>query len=161
MERQEQVRQRVPLRGYPKLSELMSLVPETMIFRRYNTVAMLNILRLQAELQVMERSLFDTIERDCGSSDPVIRDSWNDFYEMRLAKQKMLERQLEERSECADRQSSGPEQSQHGGEEEELPRLPDSKGIDLISDIGLKLQEYSESHRYQAAAIVPANPKQL
>jgi hypothetical protein len=55
------------LHGYPKLAALMGSQPTTMIFRRFNNVAILNILRLQAELQDMERSLSKEIARDYAS----------------------------------------------------------------------------------------------
>ncbi|KAK7729616.1 hypothetical protein SLS57_002104 [Botryosphaeria dothidea] len=43
--------------GYPKLAELMNLIPETSIFRRFGTLNSLNLLYLQAELTDIERKL--------------------------------------------------------------------------------------------------------
>lgn len=43
--------------GYPKLAELMNILPETSIFRRFGTLNSLNLLYLQAELTDIERKL--------------------------------------------------------------------------------------------------------
>ncbi|KAK0637821.1 hypothetical protein DIS24_g10427 [Lasiodiplodia hormozganensis] len=43
--------------GYPKLAELMNVVPETAVFRRFGTLNSLNLLYLQAELTDIEQKL--------------------------------------------------------------------------------------------------------
>lgn len=43
--------------GYPKLAELMNILPETSIFRSFGTLNSLNILYLQAELTDIEHKL--------------------------------------------------------------------------------------------------------
>lgn len=54
-------------RGYLKLANLMSVQPETRVFRRFGALALLNILRLQAELQDMEGELEAIIADDASS----------------------------------------------------------------------------------------------
>lgn len=43
--------------GYPKLAELMNILPETSVFRRFGTLNSLNLLYLQAELTDIEHKL--------------------------------------------------------------------------------------------------------
>jgi hypothetical protein len=129
------------LHGYPKLAALMGSQPTTMIFRRFNNVAILNILRLQAELQDMERLLFEEIARDYASQDETERDYCNDFYLMRdrLKRRKQAE--------------TSPRNSQEGRDRTLVDgqELLSTKQIELITQIGLKLQEYGtdpvESYR--------------
>ena len=45
------------LKGYPKLATLMGEFPEVAIFRRFGTLTMLNLMRLQAELVEIEEKL--------------------------------------------------------------------------------------------------------
>lgn len=49
-----------PPPGYPKFAELMNVIPETTIFRRFGALNALNLLYLQAELIHIERDLRDT-----------------------------------------------------------------------------------------------------
>lgn len=70
-------------RGYPKLAHFMSRNPETIIFRRFRSLALLNILRLQAELQSMEMELMDTIADDAKSGDAERESYCLDFNLMR------------------------------------------------------------------------------
>jgi hypothetical protein len=120
------------LHGYPKLAALMNTQPTTTIFRRFNNVAILNILRLQAELQDMERLLFEEIARDYASQDETERDYCNDFYLMRdkLKRRKQAEASLRNSQEGRDR-------TLVDGQE-----LLSTKQIECITKIGLKLQEY-------------------
>jgi hypothetical protein len=69
--------------GYPKLARLMSLAPETAIFRRFNDLTMLNLLRLQAELQELENQLEETRIEDESSDDQVRQQLSRDFHLMR------------------------------------------------------------------------------
>lgn len=71
------------LRGYPKLADLMSTHPETAIFRRFGALTMLNVLRIQAELQDMEEELKDIIADDAGSNNAVRQKYCLDFRHMR------------------------------------------------------------------------------
>lgn len=155
METQDEARQRIPLSGYPRLAEEMS-DGYAMIFRRYSTISMLNVLRLQAELQDMERSLCDKISKDGCSANPKIRGYRDDFRAMRCAKQQSAK--LRARSQTVDgdplraeeEQGSEPAQPRDQGQDsrrdgvDQQPPNAD-EGIDLIVDIGLKLQEYSKS----------------
>jgi uncharacterized protein DUF6594 len=45
------------LKGYPKLAALMGEFPDIAIFRRFGTLTMLNLMRLQAELIEIEEDL--------------------------------------------------------------------------------------------------------
>ncbi|GIZ41325.1 hypothetical protein CKM354_000463200 [Cercospora kikuchii] len=71
------------LYGYPRLANLMSVVSETRIFRKFNEVALLNILRLQAELQDMEGELASIIVADRTSGNDVRRECSLEFKLMR------------------------------------------------------------------------------
>jgi hypothetical protein len=70
-------------RGYPKLAKLMSAVPETRVFRRFSALALLNILRLQAELQDMEEELKTIIASDASSGNKVREEYSLEFKLMR------------------------------------------------------------------------------
>jgi hypothetical protein len=70
-------------RGYPKLAEFMHRNPEVMIFRKFRAVALLNILRIQAELQDMEAELNQTIADDLGAKNAVRNTLSCDFKWMR------------------------------------------------------------------------------
>lgn len=69
--------------GYEKLAVLMSLRPETAIFRRFQTLIVTNLLRLQAELQDMEHELAEISSDDAQSEDAVRKGYRNDFRSMR------------------------------------------------------------------------------
>lgn len=56
--------QQPQLRGYSKLAALMGSYPEAAIFRRFGTLNMLNLLRLQAELTDLEFQLQDIRSED-------------------------------------------------------------------------------------------------
>jgi hypothetical protein len=71
------------LRGYPKLAVFMHRNPEVMIFRKFRTPALLNILRLQAELQEMEQELNETIIEDLTADNGVRKILSCDFHAMR------------------------------------------------------------------------------
>lgn len=69
--------------GYPKLARLMSLSSTTAIFRRFNELNMMNLLRLQAELHDLEHQLQDIRDDDAKSGDPVRTSYAGDFRAMR------------------------------------------------------------------------------
>ncbi|KAK5053171.1 hypothetical protein LTR84_002145 [Exophiala bonariae] len=69
--------------GYPKLAQLMDREPETAIVRRFGRLNMLNILRLQAEIQDMERELDQILEEDAKSGDAIRESYTKDFRLMR------------------------------------------------------------------------------
>ncbi|KAI4223947.1 MAG: hypothetical protein LQ349_007332, partial [Xanthoria aureola] len=69
--------------GYEKLAELMSLKPETAIFRRFQTLIVTNLLRLQAELQDMEHELAEIRSDDAQSQDAIRKGYRYDFRSMR------------------------------------------------------------------------------
>jgi hypothetical protein len=73
----------LPDHGYPKLAKLMSAEPSTAIFRRFSTLSVLNVLRMQAELQDLECQLWKTIEEDMRSNDKVRKGYSSDFRLMR------------------------------------------------------------------------------
>lgn len=70
-------------RGYPGLAHFMSTSPEAAIFRKFRPIALLNILRLQAELQEMEEELYEIIEEDVTSENVVRARLSHDFKAMR------------------------------------------------------------------------------
>lgn len=65
--------------GYPKLASFMSRYPSAMVFRRFTWISVLNVLRLQAELQRMEEDLLDTLQEDSQSDHPEVRLYCTDF----------------------------------------------------------------------------------
>ena len=69
--------------GYPKLARLMGYSLETVIFRRFKELNMINLLRLQAELQDMEHQLQDIRHDDSQSGDLVRKSYATDFRAMR------------------------------------------------------------------------------
>lgn len=71
------------LEGYPKLARLMGSEPPTEIFRRFRDLAMLNLLRLQAELHDLEEQLQHAREDDAQSGDSVRMGYVFDFQSMR------------------------------------------------------------------------------
>ncbi|KAH8710008.1 hypothetical protein GQ44DRAFT_776845 [Phaeosphaeriaceae sp. PMI808] len=69
--------------GYPALACLMSSYPTNAIFRRFGELNLLHLLRLQSELQAMEKELQDIREEDA-SSDEYMRTLYaKDFRAMR------------------------------------------------------------------------------
>lgn len=66
--------------GYPKLAQAMSSSPQMALFRRFGRLTMLNLLRLQAELQVLEKQLLDTIVEDATAQDGDIEDHIRRLY---------------------------------------------------------------------------------
>jgi len=71
--------------GYPKLGNLMGSYPTTAIFRRFGELNMLNLLRLQAELQDLEHQLQEIRDEDdfTKSKDPIRTSYVTDFRLMR------------------------------------------------------------------------------
>ncbi|OQO12263.1 hypothetical protein B0A48_02904 [Cryoendolithus antarcticus] len=69
--------------GYPQLATFMSQNPETAIVRKFSTLAMLNVLRLQAELQDMEAEFHEIVEEDSQSGNPTRQKYSRDFSLMR------------------------------------------------------------------------------
>jgi len=69
--------------GYPSLADFMSRSPEAAIFRRFRSITLLNILRLQAELQDMEEELGEIIFEDATSGNQVRERLSHDFKAMR------------------------------------------------------------------------------
>ena len=69
--------------GYPKLANLMSHSPETAIFRRFNDLNILTLLRLQAEIHDMEHQLQEIRREDNLSGDSVRPSYTKDFRLMR------------------------------------------------------------------------------
>ena len=72
-----------PSNGYPKLAQLMALHPEAAIVRRFGELNMINVLRLQAELQDMEHQLQEVRNEDERSLDKVRESYVKDFRLMR------------------------------------------------------------------------------
>jgi hypothetical protein len=73
----------LPEPGYPKLANMMGSRPSMAIFRRFRTLSMLNLLRLQAELHDLEHQLFVIIKEDMASKDKVREAYSSDFRLMR------------------------------------------------------------------------------
>lgn len=71
--------------GYPKLARLMGSYPAMAIFRRFGDLNMLNLLRLQAELQDLEHKLQEIRDEDdfANSKDPIRTAYVTDFKLMR------------------------------------------------------------------------------
>jgi len=78
-----ETRSDMTLRGYPKLADFMHRNPEVTIFRKFRAAALLNILRLQAELQDMEGELSANITEDLLSKNGVREILSCDFHAMR------------------------------------------------------------------------------
>ncbi|KAK5737113.1 hypothetical protein LTR17_006896 [Elasticomyces elasticus] len=70
-------------RGYSKLAEFMNRNTDAAIFRKFGAVALLNILRLQAELQDLEGELEEIIAEDAASGNAVRSNYGCDFKQMR------------------------------------------------------------------------------
>lgn len=69
--------------GYPKLARHMAYSLDNAIFRRFGQLNILNLLRLQAELQVLEKQLEDIRMEDIESTDPIRKTYSKDFCSMR------------------------------------------------------------------------------
>ncbi|ORY12786.1 hypothetical protein BCR34DRAFT_587055 [Clohesyomyces aquaticus] len=69
--------------GYAKLARLMGAEPETALFRRFGSLTMINLLRLQAELQDLEQQLEEAREEDTKISDGIRNKYVHDFRLMR------------------------------------------------------------------------------
>ncbi|KAL6718891.1 hypothetical protein ACLMJK_003126 [Lecanora helva] len=69
--------------GYAKLASHMNRYSETAIFRRFRELNIINLLRLQAELQDMEHQLQDIRNEDAQSGDAVRSSYATDFRLMR------------------------------------------------------------------------------
>jgi hypothetical protein len=69
--------------GYPTLAWLMSSYPDKAVFRRFGELNLLNLLRLQAELQEMEHQLKVIRKEDAESRDPTRACYAKDFRAMR------------------------------------------------------------------------------
>jgi hypothetical protein len=69
--------------GYPKLAQLMALHPDAAIVRRFGELNMINLLRLQAELQDMEHQLSEIRREDARSHDGARETYVKDFRLMR------------------------------------------------------------------------------
>ena len=67
-------------RGYHKLAGLMGLYPEAAIFRRFGSLTMLNLMKLQAELVALEDQIRRIGERDDASKNPNEASYSIDFY---------------------------------------------------------------------------------
>ena len=71
--------------GYPALAELMGSEPELAIFRTFKALNMLNLLRLQAEIQDLEQQLRAVREEDAGDTATNRPLYEKDFRQMRRA----------------------------------------------------------------------------
>jgi hypothetical protein len=70
-------------RGYRKLATFMTEVDDVVIFRRFQKLNMLNLLRLQAELAGLELSYEAACDKDDNSSNSHERGFTQSFYELR------------------------------------------------------------------------------
>lgn len=70
-------------KGYPKLAKMMATSDEATIFRQFRDMQILNLLRLQAELQDIERKYHDVRVEDDKDSDQQLRQLSGDFRFMR------------------------------------------------------------------------------
>lgn len=58
------------IRGYPRLTRLMLRVPEMAVFRSFEELNMINLLRMQAELDYLEQQLQQIREEDSLDAGP-------------------------------------------------------------------------------------------
>lgn len=72
-----------PPRGYQKLASLMGNYHETAIFRRFDSLSMLNVLSLQAELLALQDELGDICFEDESSDDPAANAFAVNFFALR------------------------------------------------------------------------------
>lgn len=69
--------------GYWKLAQFMARSPDHAIFREFNALTILNLLRLQAELQELEDEVRDVVESDRDSEEGDQIKYWRSFSHMR------------------------------------------------------------------------------
>lgn len=69
--------------GYPKLAQLMNTYVDTAVFRRFSELNILNLLRLQAEINELEHQLTEIPKEDIDSDDPIRQSYSADFRAMR------------------------------------------------------------------------------
>ena len=69
--------------GYPALAWFMSKYPELAIFRRFSELNLINLLRLQAELQDLEHQLDEARREDSSSDNENRQKNAKDFWHMR------------------------------------------------------------------------------
>ena len=72
--------------GYRKLAKLMGPYPEIAIFRRFGSLTMFNLMRLQTELVAIDDQLQRIGEQDDMSADSNISSYSTDFYALNTAK---------------------------------------------------------------------------
>lgn len=72
--------------GYRKLAKLMGPHPEIAIFRRFDSLTMFNLMRLQAELVAIDDQLQRIGEQDDLSADSNISSYSTDFYALNTSK---------------------------------------------------------------------------
>jgi hypothetical protein len=70
-------------RGYRKLATFMAEIDDVVIFRRFQRLNMVNLLRLQAELAALELSYDAACDRDDSSSNMEEQGFTQSFYELR------------------------------------------------------------------------------
>lgn len=75
------------VRGYPKVARLMGSYPDVAIFRRFGSLTMFNLMRLQAELLVIEDELRSIQVANNLSSDPDVYSYSTDFRKLNDSKQ--------------------------------------------------------------------------
>ncbi|KAH7354350.1 hypothetical protein B0T11DRAFT_288484 [Plectosphaerella cucumerina] len=69
--------------GYWKLAQFMARSPDHAIFREFNALTILNLLRLQAELQELEDEVRDVVESDRDSEEGDQIKYWRSFSHMK------------------------------------------------------------------------------
>jgi uncharacterized protein DUF6594 len=80
--------------GYWKLAQFMAKSPNHAMFRGFNALSMLNLLRLQAELQELEDELQDVFQEDRASQDGTRNKYGRSFSHMRAMAETSDTRQL-------------------------------------------------------------------
>jgi hypothetical protein len=70
-------------RGYRKLATFMAEVDDVVIFRKFQKLNMLNLLRWQAELAALQLSYEAACDKDDNSSNPEEQGFTQSFYELR------------------------------------------------------------------------------
>lgn len=75
------------LRGYPKVAQLMGSYPDVAIFRRFGSLTVFNLMRLQAELLVIEDELRSIQVANDFSSDPDVCSYSTDFRKLNDSKE--------------------------------------------------------------------------
>lgn len=105
--------------NYQRLALFMTRCPDTAIFRKFATLNMLNLLRLQAELQDMEQNLQDIAEEDRTSGDKLRKEYGRSFRLMRECKENKEKRNNK--------------------------MILDTMQYDLLVKMGEKLKEYNKA----------------